>query len=137
MARYTARQYNVQVMLVMAVYVVVMLLVWPEVRGASSPSLKGLLALIPVLPLVLFIGLTVKRVMRSDELEQRLHLIALAIAAGVVSMLSVIGGFLAMARVVEIDGDILFWVFPVLCIAYGLAHVWMRRRYGGSWTECG
>jgi hypothetical protein len=130
MARYSNRQYRIQILLLMAVYVVLMLFVWPAAKHAESPALKTLLALIPTLPVVLVIWLMAKRMMASDELEQRLHLIALSVATGVVAVASLIGGFLAAAHVIEIDGDILIWIFPVLCLTYSFTRLLIGRRYG-------
>ena len=130
MARFTRRQYQLQVFAVMAVYVALMLGEWPHVRDPVSLPVKVVLALLPVLPMIVVLGLIAKRVMYSDELEQRLYLLALGIAAGVVCTASLIGGFLAASHVIALDGDVLIWVFPLLSMTFGIAHVWLGRRYG-------
>lgn len=101
----------------------------------DQPPLKCLLTLLPTLPVIGVIWLIGQRVARSDELEQRVHLIALSAATGVVSVLSLIGGFLSAAHVVALDGDVLIWVFPSLCLTYGAAQVLLRRRYGADGCE--
>ena len=135
MSRFSARRYRIQIFAVMAVYVVVLLAVWPYARHAESMPLKAVLALLPTLPVLVVIGLMVRRVMTSDEFEQRLHLLALSVATGVVAALSLVGGFLAAAHVVAFDGDILIWVFPALCGTYGVARLLFARRYGSSSCE--
>jgi hypothetical protein len=132
MSRYTQKQYQRHMFAVMAVYVALMLLEWPQVRSVSSLPWKIVLALLPVIPAVIVIWLLAKRVMHGDELEQRLYLLALSVASGVVCALSLVGGFLYAAGVVALNGDVLIWVAPVLSIVFGLAHVWLRRRYGGT-----
>jgi hypothetical protein len=130
MTRFTPRQYQRRVMLAMTLYVGFMLLAWPTVRTAPSLGVKALLALAPVVPMLYVIGLMARRILHSDELEQRTHLVALGAATVVVGSLSLVGGFLAAAGVLRTDGSILIWVFPALMISYGLTRWWVGRRYG-------
>jgi len=135
MARYTNRQYRIQVLVLMAIYVALVLFVWPYAKHAESSALKTVLALVPTLPVVIVIWLMAKRVMASDEFEQRLHLVALSVATGIVAALSIIGGFLAASHVVDFDGDVLIWVFPALCMGFGITHLLLKRHYGASGCE--
>jgi hypothetical protein len=132
MPRYTEKQYRKQVMLLMAIYVAIMFLVWPHIHGASSLPWKVAVSLAAALPVIVVIWLMAKRVMHSDELEQRLHLTALSVATGMVCSLSLVGGFLCAAGVLALQGDILIWVAPVLSMIYGVMHLWLGRRYGGA-----
>ncbi|TAN04651.1 MAG: hypothetical protein EPN36_08080 [Rhodanobacteraceae bacterium] len=79
------------------------------------------------------IALLARRVLASDEMQQRMHLVALSVATGVVSAASVVGGFLAMAEVWRVGGDILFWVFPALCVTYFVGGIIASWRITGSW----
>ena len=132
MSRYTEKQYRRQMFFVMAIYVALMLLEWPHVRSVSSLPWKIAMALAPVIPVIIVIWLMAKRLMHSDELEQRLHLMALSLATGMICALTLICGFLCAAGVFALDGDILIWVAPILSLIYGATHVWLRRRYGGT-----
>jgi hypothetical protein len=134
MPRYTRKQYRNQVFAAMTVYVVLMLSEWPHVRSIPSLPWKIALALAPVIPVVMVIWLMAKRVMHSDELEQRLHLLALSFATGVVCAVSLVGGFLSAAGVLALGGDVLIWIAPVLSFIYGVARWWLGRRYGS--TDC-
>jgi hypothetical protein len=131
MARYTAKDHRRQTWMVMTVYVLVMLLVWPYAHRVASVPLKVVFTLMAVTPVVAMIGLMARLVMHSDELEQRVHLFALSVATGIVAALSLIAGFLCAAGVLRLDGDILLWVFPVLCLTYSAARWLFGRRYGG------
>jgi len=133
MARVSKGKYTLQVALIMLVYVALMLFEWPLVAKTDGLALRTLLALLPTLPVVVVIGLMARLVMRGDELEQRMHLIALSIAVGVVSAASIIGAFLAIARVWQVGGDVLVWVFPALCLVYGVTRVALVRRLTGTW----
>ena len=131
MQRYTRKNYRRHMLVLMSIYIALVLLVWPHTRHATNLPWKVALALVPTLPVIAVICLMAKLVMHSDELEQRLYLSALSVATGVVATLSMIGGFLCSAGVFKLDGDILIWVFPALCMTYGVAHLLFARRYGG------
>ena len=132
MSRYTEKQYRRHMFLIMAIYVALMLLEWPQVRHVSSMPWKIALALAPPIPIIVVIWLMARRVMHSDELEQRLHLMALSVATGMICALTLIGGFLCAAGVLALDGDILIWVAPILSMIYGVTHLWLGRRYGST-----
>lgn len=132
MPRVTERRYQRRMVLAMVLYVAVLLLAWPLVHGTASALLKFALALLPTLPVLYVIWQMAQRVWRSDELEQRTHLIALGASTALVGVASLIGGFLAAAGVVALDGSILIWVFPVLLLGYQAARWWVARRYGSE-----
>jgi cadmium resistance protein CadD (predicted permease) len=131
MPRFTRKQYRLQMAAVMTGYIVLMLLLWPYARHVASLPRKAALTLLLVLPIGLAIWLMAKLVMHSDELEQRVRLLALSTATAVVAALSMAGGFLCAAGVFVLGGDILLWVFPALCLSYATAYALFARRYGG------
>ncbi len=137
MTRLSNKQYQWQTMLVMTAYIAVLLLVWPMARTVDSFGLKLVFALTPMLPMLYLFVLMARRIRDSDELEQRMHLIALGIATMIIGALSLVGGFLAAAHVLNMDGSILIWVFPVMLTSYGIAHLVVARRYGGEMFACG
>ncbi len=134
MTRITRRSYDRRVMIAMSIYVVVFLTVWPLARSATDPLTKVAYALTPVLPLFYVIWLMARRILQSDELEQRTHLIGLGVSAAVVSVLSIVSGFLAAANLMSLAAAsiVLVWIFPLLMISYGIARGYAARRYGGG-----
>lgn len=132
MARVSKGKYNLQVLLIMLVYVALMFFEWPLVRTTEGLA-RTLLALLPALPVVAVIVLAARMVMRGDELEQRMHLIALSVSMGVVSAASIVGAFLAIAQVWKVGGDVLIWVFPALGLVYGVTRLVLVRRLTGAW----
>jgi hypothetical protein len=116
----------------MAAYVAVMFLLWPLLPRVHSEWLRIVLALMPVVPVLFVVRAMVRLALGGDELEQRIHLIGLAIAATVVSALSLAGGFLAAANIIKLDGSILIWVWPTLVVVYAAGRSWASRRYGGD-----
>jgi hypothetical protein len=134
--RLTERQYQRHVSVTMLAYVGAMVLVWPLARTTPELWLKILLAAAPALPMLYVISLLARKVAQSDEFEQRVHLVALGVASAVLAALSLVGGLLAAAGAVPLDGSILIWVFPLMMVTYSLTRWWViTRRYGGS-TEC-
>ena len=116
----------------MLAYVLIMFLLWPLLPRVHSELLKVALAVLPVLPVLFVVRAMVRLVLGGDELEQRIHLIGLAIAATAVSSLSLVGGFLAAAGVVRLDGSILIGVWPLLMVLYAAGRSWAGRHYGAG-----
>lgn len=117
----------------MIAYIAIMFLLWPLLPKVHHVWLEVALALLPVVPVLFVVRAMVHLVLGSDELEQRIHLIGLAVAATVVSTVSLAGGFLAAAGIIKLDGVILIWVWPALVVIYAMGRGWARRRYGGDW----
>lgn len=136
MTRLSTRRYQWQSMLAMVVYVALLLLVWPLARTAQGFAIKLVLALAPVLPMLWLFTLMARHIRDSDELEQRMHLMALGVATMITAAFSLMGGFLVAAHVVQLDGSILIWVFPLMMASYGLARSVLVRRYGGEMFAC-
>jgi len=131
-SRNANKTYHRRMMITMTIYVMTVMLALPAARSAVDWPVKALLALAPVLPLIYVVWLMAQRVLHSDELEQRMHLIALGVAAAIVSVFSLVGGFLAAAKALppETATILLVWVSPALMICYSAAQWWIGRRYG-------
>jgi len=137
MARLSTRRYNAYVFGLMAIYVVLMLMLWPHTKAAQGLAWKVVFASSPLAPVACVIALMARRVMQADELDQRLHLIALGVATALVGTVSLIASFLAMAKVWHGDGSELFWVFPAIGMVYGTTRLFLKRRYTGTWDFWG
>lgn len=132
MPRFSLKQYQPRVLIAMAIYTAFMLLVWPQVGKTTSLSLKAVLAIAAALPVLYVIAQMARLIRNSDELERHTHLVALSTATAVVSALAFIGGFLAAAGAVKLDGSVLMLVFPAMVLCYGLVRWRLVRSYGGS-----
>ncbi|WP_449426705.1 hypothetical protein [Rhodanobacter umsongensis] len=120
----------------MLAYVAIMFLLWPLLPKVHNELLKIGLALLPVVPVLFVTRAMVRLVLGSDELEQRIHLIGLAVSVTVVGILSLAGGFLAAAGVVRLDGATLTMIWPALVVVYSAGRGWASRRYGGGDVMC-
>jgi hypothetical protein len=131
MPRFVGSNYRRNIALLMAVYIALLLVLWPLIKITSALALKAVFALLPVVPMIAALWLIARRVMESDELQQRVHLMALSAATGVVSAVSLAVGFLSATHVIELDGDVLVWVMPGLGLVYAATRWIIGRRYGG------
>jgi hypothetical protein len=127
------RRYLREFIPAMAAYVVVVLastwLLRHHLDGGSL-ALRIVLALLPVLPLGWAMGAIVRLIRGSDELERQIELEAVSIAALLTGMGFFSAGLLASAKIIALDGDaVAIWVWPVLCLSYGLAKCIAMRRY--------
>ncbi len=91
---------------------------------------RAAVSLIPMIPIGFAIGAVLRLVRAGDELERRIDLEALAIAAVAVGMAALTLNVLMDAQVIEIAAhDATVWIFPALLLTYVAAKIWARSRY--------
>ena len=104
--------------------------VWLLRRINGPDWLRALVALAPVLPIGLALRAIARHIRNIDELQQRIELEAVSIATALVSLGYLAGGFLQLAKVIDVEaGDAMIWVFPLVCFAYGVVKIVVARRY--------
>lgn len=123
------RRYLRDITIGLIVYLLLMLLVWPRAMHLEPGWLKVTGVLLPVLPFAWVVRTLLRVVMGGDELERRIHLQALGIAAGVVGLCSLALGLLAIARIIDFSAIALLMVVPALLLVHCGARLWLRRRY--------
>ena len=128
--RRVARQYMHDMGLAGLAYAVVLVGSVYVVRHTSPPQwLAVVLALVSAAPALLMMRAFLRRLRGLDEFQRRVELEALAVAAAVVGFASFTYGFLqSFAGLPQFD-DALMWVFPALCFTWGIAQIFVRRRY--------
>jgi hypothetical protein len=114
----------------MAAYVAVML-VWKRLLGLVDATwLRVLVALLPALVVIWVMRAFVRYVSDSDEMQRRIELESGSVAALLVSAAYLAAGFLQTADLIAIPAKVaMLWVFPMLCFTYGIAKVFISRRY--------
>ncbi|HXS72749.1 MAG TPA: hypothetical protein VN725_01810 [Rhodanobacteraceae bacterium] len=137
MARFSNKRFNFYVMVLMAIYIALLWFLWPHLRDTHDLLWKIVIAVSPTVPVTWVVALMARRVMLADELDQRLHLVALGIATALVGTISLVAGFLAMGKVWRGDGSELFLVFPALCMVYGFTRLGLKRHFTGTWDFWG
>ncbi|WP_449652916.1 hypothetical protein [Thermomonas sp.] len=114
----------------MAAYVLTLFLSIWLLKRVEEPGLRALLALLPVPAIGMALRAIIRYIRDVDELQQRIELEAVSFAAAFVSMSYIAGGFLQLAKVIDIpSGVAMIWVFPMICASYGLAKIVVARRY--------
>jgi hypothetical protein len=125
-----SRRYQREVWPAMTAYVLSML-VWKRVLGMVDATwLKVVVALFPALFVLWVMRAFVRYVRDSDEMQRRIELESGSIAGLLVSGLYLALGFLQTAELIAIPSKVaMIWVFPLLCIVYGIAKIFIARRY--------
>ncbi|NJC50252.1 UNVERIFIED_ORG: multisubunit Na+/H+ antiporter MnhE subunit [Xanthomonas campestris] len=125
-----ARRYYREFGVPMGLYVVVMLF-WRYLLAHVDPSwARVLIALLPAVLVALVIRAVARYVRDSDEMQRRIELESIAIAAGLVSGAYMTGGFLQAAELIDIPAMVaMLWVFPMLCAIYGVTKSINARRF--------
>lgn len=97
-------------------------------QQVHAAPLKVLVALLPVVPVAFVMRAMLHLLLGSDELEQKLQLQAISIAAMTVALLSFAAAFLESAGLLPLKNP-LIWVLPAMFAVYGVAGWWVRRGY--------
>ena len=124
------RRYLREILPAMVGYVLaVFLSVW-LLRRVDAPALRALIALLPVPAMAMAMRAIVHRIRDADELQRRIEVEAVSIAAAFVSLGYLAAGFLQRAKVIDVPSSVaMIWVFPLVCLTFGVAKTVLGRRY--------
>lgn len=124
------KRYTREVMLAMTGYVVLLVLSILLLKRVEDGLLRALIALLPVPPMMLVLRAMIRYIRDVDELQQRIELEAVSFATAFISLVYLTGGFLQSAKVIDVPSNVaMIWVFPLVCLSYGLAKGVVARRY--------
>lgn len=99
-------------------------------KHIEAPWLRAVVALLPVPPIALALRAIMRHIRDADELQRRIELEAVSIATACVSLAYLAGGFLQAAKVIDIPAaDAMIWMFPLVCLTYGVAKLAVARRF--------
>lgn len=97
----------------------------------DAPALRALVALVPLVFVALLLRATVRYIREADELQRRIEIEAVSVAAAFVSLVYFGGGLLQMARVIALPATVaMLLVFPLTALAYAVAKLVVAQRYG-------
>ncbi len=126
------KRYTRELMLAMLAYAVTLVISIGLLRGEDQPALRFALAALPLLPVAHIIRAMVRVIRDQDELERRVDLESIAIAAAIAAFGFFSYGLLATAKVLpSLPGNMVaIWVLPVLFGGFGLVKcLVVARRY--------
>jgi hypothetical protein len=114
----------------MLAYTVLLPLAMFGLRHVDGPWARAALAMLPVLAISMAGRAVLRFVRGSDELQRRIQVEALALAALVLCVGSFALGMLSRAGLVAFEGTgVLVMVLPAYVLLYGLFAVVAGRRY--------
>lgn len=124
------KRYTREVIIAMLAYVVLLVVSILLLKQVDGAALRALIALLPVPPIIFVLRAMIRYIRDVDELQQRIELEAVSFATAFVSLVYLTGGFLQSAKVIDVPSNVaMIWVFPLVCLAYGLAKAVVARRY--------
>lgn len=104
--------------------------IWLVKRGIESVPLRAVVAVVPALAIALMMRAALRYLREIDELQRRIETESIGIASLLVSLLYFAAGLLQKAKVIDIDAGVaMIWVFPLLCLSYGVSKMVLARRY--------
>ncbi|TBR13363.1 MAG: hypothetical protein EPO46_02870 [Lysobacter sp.] len=103
---------------------------WLLKQGVDDVALRALIALTPV-P---FIALAIRAIMRhirdTDEMQRRIEVESVSLSTALVSLGYFAAGLLQAAKVIDVPASAaMIWMFPLICLVYGVAKVVIARRF--------
>jgi hypothetical protein len=111
-------------------YMVALVISLTLLKQVEAEWLRAIVALLPLPPIAFAMRAIVRYIRDTDELQRQIELEAVSIATALVSMLYLAGGFLQAAKVVDIAASAaMIWVFPLVCLVYGVAKILVSRRF--------
>ena len=121
------RRYQVHLVVAMVIYVVLVAISVNLLKSGHSGTVRVLLALMPALPIVWVLWAVIRYLGEADELQRRVHLEALSIAAGAAAFLSLTYGLLEdLAGFPHFSA---WWTFVVIDMIWGPTSCILWRRY--------
>lgn len=121
------KRYRREFFISMAAYTVTLIFSITVLRRVElTQNFKVILTLIPAIP-VAFVLIAVMRAVRdSDELQQRVHLLATTFAAVITGLVTFTYGFLENIGFPKFST---FLILPMLFFFWGISLTWFSKRY--------
>jgi len=114
---------------IVAYMLTLLLSVW-LLKHIDAPALRAAVALLPIPAVALLMRAMLRHIRDTDELQRRIEVESIGIATALVSLGYLGAGFLQAAKVIDVPSSAaMIWVFPLVCLTYGLAKVVIVRRY--------
>ncbi len=120
------RRYAIQLALAIIGYAIVLIISLKLIPSVTRGWLQVLVAIAPVVPVIFVLVSIVRLLSRIDEMQRRIHLEAVALAAGITALLALTCGFLENAGLTRLSG---FWTFASIGILWAIFALILRRSY--------
>lgn len=121
-----SRAYVIEFGSAMLGYAVVLVIAVTLINAHPDAPWRYAVACAPIIPVIFAVLAFVRFLSRLDELAQRIHLVALAVAFGATGLATFTYGFLENVGLPHIP---YVWIFPFMIAAWGIAAAIASRRY--------
>ena len=121
------KRYTREFILAMIAYIVILIVSIYAIKNIEmAQPLQIIVALAPAIP-VAFVLVAVMRLLKdSDELQQRVHLLATSLAAALTGLITFTYGFLENVGFPKFPTH---FVLPLLIVIWGISLGWFSKRY--------
>ena len=121
------KRYTREFILSMVAYAIILIASIYAIKNIEmSQPLQIIVALAPAVP-VAFVLIAVMRLLKdSDELQQRVHLLATSLAAALTGLITFTYGFLENVGFPKFPTH---FVLPLLIAIWGISLAWFSKRY--------
>jgi hypothetical protein len=121
-----AKRYARDLILSSAAYVLILSISTFFVNNNPDSPWHILIVLTPVIPTIFMVLVFARYLNGLDELQQRIQLMAIGVAAAVTGLATFAYGFLENIGFPHLP---LVWVFPILMALWGLGTAYFSRKY--------
>jgi hypothetical protein len=116
----------IQFLSAMGAYVILLLVSVALLNSNPTAPWRGLVAVLPAIPIILILLVVVRLIGRLDELQRRIQLDAIAFAFGATAIVTFTWGLLETAGFPHLS---LIWVLLLMSALWGVATIFASRRY--------
>jgi len=124
--RTAGRRYALEFSISMVAYAVILIVSIMAIERGLPPALKLVFALLPLIPIVFVFAAVVRYMSSIDELQRRIHIESLALAAGITALLAITYGFLETVGLPHLSA---WFTYAAVLVAWLIAQPFVARRY--------
>ncbi len=110
----------------MVAYAVVLIVSINAIEHALPPALKLVFALLPLIPIAFVFAAIVRYMSSIDELQRRIQIESLSLAAGITALLAITYGFLETVGLPHLSA---WYAYAAVMVAWLIAQPFVARRY--------
>ena len=121
------RRYVKEFLVAMSVYVIVLIASISILNRLELPKLwQIVISIAPALPVAFIILVLMRLLINSDELQQRVQLLATSFAAALTGLITFSYGFLENVGFPKFPT---FFIFPLMIVLWGIGLAYFSKRY--------
>ena len=120
------RRYAFEFSISMVAYAVILIISIKAIEHGLPPALKLVFALLPLIPIAFVFTAIVRYMSSIDELQRRIQIESLSLAAGITALLAITYGFLETVGLPHLSA---WYSYAAVMVAWLIAQPFVARRY--------